>query len=105
LWVLPYPRVCAWVAAAQPTESATPGEARRIGAAVARVSPFVPRATCLAQGLTAQLLLLRAGLPARLCLGARRRPEFAAHAWVESGGDIVLGADPSFPELLDPRAG
>lgn len=48
---------------------------------------------CLPQALTAQLLLARAGHTSRLRIGvARPGPEaMEAHAWVECGGEIVVG--------------
>ena len=116
--VVPHPRLSAWVATVRPAATApaaataaqafdapaaASAEARTIGAAVTRISSFVPRANCLTQALCAQLLLRRAGLPARVCLGARKSPSFAAHAWVELEGEIILGADPSYPELLPAR--
>ncbi len=49
--------------------------------------------TCLTQALTAQVLLLRRGHPAVVHIGAVREEggKFLAHAWVESGGDVVIG--------------
>lgn len=55
---------------------------------------IVPGATCLVQSLAALRLLLAAGHPARLKIGTRKDPNgsFSAHAWVEFGAEIVLGA-------------
>lgn len=49
--------------------------------------------TCLTRALSAQVLLLRRGHPALLHIGAVRgeKGKFEAHAWVESGGDVVIG--------------
>lgn len=56
--------------------------------------PSTPWAkTCLTQALAAQVLLERRGYPAQLHIGAVRgeQGQFQAHAWVESGGRIVIG--------------
>lgn len=52
-----------------------------------------PASTCLTQALSAQVLLLRRGYPALVHIGTVRGEggEFEAHAWVESGGEVVLG--------------
>lgn len=53
---------------------------------------YVKKAWCLEHSLAITLLLRRAGVPARLVLGARPMP-FFAHAWVEVGSHIVSGAE------------
>jgi hypothetical protein len=54
---------------------------------------LAPAATCLTLALTAQVLLLRRGYPALLHIGAVKSDggQFLAHAWVESGGKVVIG--------------
>lgn len=49
--------------------------------------------TCLTQALAAQVLLLRRGYPAKLHIGVVKGDEdqFLAHAWVESGSEVVIG--------------
>jgi hypothetical protein len=61
--------------------------------AVRRVGRFVPRASCLTQALAAEVLLSRAGHTPRLRIGLRHDEAGAlrAHAWVENGGEVVLG--------------
>lgn len=70
-------------------------DARRIAWAVERVSLRVPGATCLTQALSAHILLWRYGHTSNLCLGVARNDKgvFRAHAWLESQGRIVIGAD------------
>jgi hypothetical protein len=52
----------------------------------------VPRATCLVQALSLELLLARAGHDAELRIGVARDGDgLTAHAWVESGGECLLG--------------
>jgi hypothetical protein len=78
-------------------------EARRLGRAVAWLLVFVPGDTrCLARSLVLTRLLARRGIPAKLVIGARTRPEFLAHAWVEHAGDPVLTpGDGSFGRLVE----
>jgi hypothetical protein len=49
--------------------------------------------TCLTQALAAQTLLVRDGHPATLRIGVVKGEEkqFQAHAWVESGGEAIIG--------------
>jgi transglutaminase superfamily protein len=50
-------------------------------------------ASCLEQGIALALLLAAAGIPAQLVVGvSRAEPTIRAHAWVECGGAVVLGA-------------
>lgn len=60
-----------------------------VGRRVAFAAAFYPRrALCLEQSLALYVMLRRAGAPATLRIGARPVP-FAAHAWVEIGGQAV----------------
>ena len=61
--------------------------------AVRAVSRYVPNATCLTQALVVQRLLMRSGHRCRLQLGVAKDAVhgFAAHAWVECGGRVVIG--------------
>jgi hypothetical protein len=89
------------IRAAVRISSARPGvrtrglDARRITWAVERVSLRIPGATCLTQALSAHMLLWRHGHPSRICLGVARteQGDFRAHAWLESQGRIIIGAD------------
>ena len=65
----------------------------RMAWAMGVASRFVPRATCLAQGLAAQLLLSRQGYRARLYIGVAKdeNERLEAHAWLEAQGRIVVG--------------
>jgi hypothetical protein len=49
--------------------------------------------TCLTQALSTQLLLVRRGHPATLHIGVLKDHggRLQAHAWVESGGEAVIG--------------
>lgn len=67
---------------------------REIGRAVERAATVVPGATCLVQALAAEWLLRREGWDPTVRIGvARHGNGVAAHAWVECGGEIVLGGE------------
>ena len=59
--------------------------------ATARPNPLT---TCLSEALTAQVLLHRHGYPARVRIGVAKAQDgrLEAHAWLESGDQLVLGA-------------
>ena len=70
---------------------------RKVSWAVGAFSRRTPGpTTCLAQALTAHALLGRLGCPSQLRIGVRERGPatpgpLRAHAWVESGGVVVVG--------------
>jgi hypothetical protein len=88
------------------TEGRAAGDARAewpraVRRAVLRASRALPGSSCLAQSLVAERLLRRGGHRARLSIGVAGPPggsasriALDAHAWVESGGVLVTGADP-----------
>jgi len=60
--------------------------------AVDRVMPFAAiRTYCLSRSAAVVCLLRLSGVPASLAIGVRHYP-FAAHAWIEVGGQVF--ADP-----------
>lgn len=66
----------------------------KIAWAIGAASRWMPGArSCLTQALAAQVLLARRNHPARLHIGVvgGRRGRFRAHAWVESGGRVLIG--------------
>jgi hypothetical protein len=68
-------------------------EAWRLGRAVQLTLRLAPGDTrCLTRSLVLTQLLARRGIPATLVIGARTRPSFSAHAWVEQAGHPVLPA-------------
>lgn len=75
----------------RPIHSQTP---ERLIWAVKAVSQFVPGATCLTQALAAEILYATRGDLARTCYGVARNAvgNLEAHAWLEAGGKVVLGA-------------
>lgn len=66
-------------------------EAWRLGRAVQLTLRLAPGDTrCLTRSLVLTRLLARRGIPAKLVIGARAKPSFLAHAWVEQAGQPVL---------------
>jgi hypothetical protein len=91
-WVLPFPVGRRLLVGAR--RPATPTVTRdQIRWAMAHAQRVVPKATCLPQAMAAEALLMRGGLPADLRIGVMKEPsgKLLAHAWVESGGRIVVG--------------
>jgi Transglutaminase-like superfamily len=97
LWLLPF-KVLRWILsklahayAPRPDEGHFPSES---GAwALQAASRYVPRATCLTQAMAGQLLLGLNGTPSSVRIGVAKHGEgnFEAHAWLESGGRILIG--------------
>jgi transglutaminase-like putative cysteine protease len=77
-------------------------QAVRLGWAVTRTLALVPGDTrCLTQSLVLTQLLARRGIAARVVIGARARPQFSAHAWVEHEAEPVLKpGDESYGRLV-----
>ena len=84
------------------TTSATAGSLRTsvepstvAWAVTAAASRFPFWHTCLVQALVTDVMLRRRGMPSAIFVGVRRGQIAAsidAHAWVESGGAVVIGA-------------
>jgi len=97
LWLLPFSTQRCWLArlsrnpaCRSERDSSVP---TRLARAVAQAARLVPRATCLAQALTLQTLLARAGYPSQLHIGVGKTADGAlqAHAWVKSQGQVLIG--------------
>ena len=66
------------------------------------VSTYVPKATCLTQALTAQILLYRHNHPSKLKIGVMKKDDFEAHAWLEINNEIILGeSEEKYIPILD----
>lgn len=95
LWVVPFRRL--WLVTRKselrPRLNAGASPPERIAWAVAAVSRYIPKATCLTQALAAKMLLQRAGHCASLRIGVAQEDgrEFKAHAWVELEGKALVG--------------
>jgi hypothetical protein len=97
LWLLPFGRLRAVIDRLSSAATAAPvvpdpARARAVRRAVDRAARTIPGSACLAQALTAELLLRRDGQPARVSIGvAPDGQPLDAHAWVESAGVLVTG--------------
>jgi hypothetical protein len=92
LWILPFrhmQRVVESSITLGPSERQA--TAHMIAIAVRLASRYIPRATCLTQALTAQILLNRAGIENEIRIGVAKEQKFEAHAWVECGGNVLIG--------------
>ena len=94
LWLLPFHMLRAVVErlSRAPRSDPRPAVARAVRRAIDRAARTIPGTACLARALTAEVLLRRAGQPARLSIGVA--PDGApldAHAWVECVGVLVTG--------------
>jgi hypothetical protein len=94
LWILPFRTVRRLLlrhGAGRP--KAPPASVADIVWSVRVARRVVPRATCLPQALTAKTLLARSGHAADLRIGVARdrSGDLEAHAWVETGGTVIVG--------------
>ncbi len=68
--------------------------AQKIGWSVEVMSTRTPwESACLAQAIAAKLMLKRRGIKSLMYLGMKKeeRGNFMAHAWLQSGNEIILG--------------
>ena len=75
------------------TSRNTPFGVKDLSWAVSGISRFVPRATCLTQALALHILLRRRRLESIIHIGVAKNEgePLESHAWVESGGRVVIG--------------
>jgi hypothetical protein len=91
LWLAPFPTIRRLLRRPVRPFAPTAIDTRWCSWAVTRASRLVPSATCLTQSLAMRSLLLRLGFQAQVKIGvALDGDAFAAHAWVETGGQAVL---------------
>ena len=81
--------------AGAPLDPAQRACARKVARLVMAARRLVPgRCTCLHLALTTQQLLMSRGVAASVRIGVRKDDgEFRAHAWVQAGGEVLLGAE------------
>jgi hypothetical protein len=93
LWVLPFNVARRLLVRPGRARSAPFATTERIGWAISVGKRFVPKGDCLPQALAAESLLVRAGHPVELRVGVAKIADGSldAHAWVESGGRLVVG--------------
>ena len=93
--ILPFPAARSAVHRLQPPArfvASVPVE--RVIWAVDAASRTIPgMKNCLVQAMAAEAMLSRAGHPCELHIGAAKNEarEFIAHAWLESGGRVLIG--------------
>jgi Transglutaminase-like superfamily len=94
LWLVPYDKIRAYLKKPQPVSN-HPQSAASVVRFVNAASRVIPLATCLTRAVAAELLLRRNGHDASLQIGVSKTTSnnLLAHAWVESGGVIVIGGD------------
>jgi Transglutaminase-like superfamily len=100
LWLLPFNVARRLLARPARRLSVLHATTERIGWAISVAKRFVPRANCLPQALAAESLLTQGGHPVELRIGVMKTDQgrLEAHAWVESGGRVVVG---DLPQGLD----
>jgi hypothetical protein len=92
LWTLSFERVTRFVKISSvPRPVHRDSTPRQVAWAVRLASRYLPRATCLPQALTTQILLSWHGHASRLHIGVALAQKFEAHAWVECGGSVIIG--------------
>lgn len=93
LWVLPFNVVRRMLSRPVHRSSGAHATTEKIGWAISVAKRFVPRGNCLPQALAAESLLRRSGHPVELRIGVAKTDQgrLEAHAWVESGGRLVVG--------------
>jgi hypothetical protein len=98
--LVPFRRVASFVRPIEASPRKADAQLRQIAAvrwAVAAASRRVPwRAKCIEQGFAAHWMLRRRAVPAVLHYGvAKRDGGLAAHVWVRSGSNDVIGCENS----------
>ena len=106
LWFAPFPRVLRGTRfCAERLRSRRPIDAAGAVEAVRRALPLTLRASCLTQALAGWIMLTRHGTESRIRIGVASPGQqgFKAHAWLESGGRVILGdvADVDAPGGLE----
>jgi hypothetical protein len=93
--LLPPARIFAWANRPQRrSKRFAADQARWVAWSIETMSaePWI-KASCLASALAAHAMLRRRGIASKLCLGvARDGGAVAAHAWIEVGQDVIVGA-------------
>lgn len=93
LALLPYGTLVRWLDRTSPLCDSRLACADLVAAAVMRATRLVPFSTCLVQALTGRWLLRRAGEDAQVRFGVAFGTEgFQAHAWLDAGERILIGA-------------
>ncbi len=106
LWLLPFRTVRRLIERPEQPQPGANGKppAETIAWAVAAAGRYVPRATCLVLALAARRLCARAGHSTVLHVGVSRAAGFAAHAWLDCDGRVLVGGEEAreYAKLLTP---
>lgn len=92
---LPFRRLAPWLRRAPESDQFDPELAVRVRNAVMTAAKHVPwNAVCLPQAMAAKAMLARRGCGSSFHLGASfdANKKIVAHAWLEGGGGVVIGA-------------
>jgi hypothetical protein len=94
LAVFPLHRISSLAHSLNARPGAGPHTPERIAWAVGVAGRYVPFSTCLAEAFAGHVLLRRNGWPSVIRIGVSRNATegFRAHAWVECGGTVAVGA-------------
>lgn len=102
LWLLPYKRLCKLVdhlsRTSRPRRSLSHAEKKQVIWAVRSLSKrMMPDKPCLTQALVLKWRLQKAGEESDIHIGVRKNEdgEFAAHAWLEQDGQVLIGGKTS----------
>lgn len=105
LWRSDLPRTLLVMRGRRPSLApvAPPATWPRLAAAVGRtLEPIPADSRCLVRSLVLTGILARRGVDARLVVGVRMEPTFAAHAWVEHDGISLLPTgEPEYARLVE----
>jgi len=72
----------------------------RLAWMVSRILGLLPTdSRCLIRSVTLSTLLARRGIPSRVVIGVRAKPQFGAHAWVEHEGRPLLPVGDGYERL------
>jgi hypothetical protein len=93
--IMPFRWIAAWLERAPKSDGHNDALVSRVRRAVVIAARNVPwNAVCLPQAMAAKIVLARHGCGSALHLGANfnGQGKLVAHAWLVSGGEIVVGA-------------
>lgn len=102
LWLLPFRRVRTLFEPRRRSglrpldESERAARIAETTSAIRRGSRLIPAASCLTQAIAARTMLARRDVPSTLRIGVAKSDDarLEAHAWVETGGVVVVGGRP-----------
>lgn len=104
VWIMPFSRIQRSLTGVSTIKRDIP--VSKLVWSVKVVSNYVPRTTCLTNALTGYCLLSQHGYPSLVKIGVGRSAEgeFEAHAWLEHGGNVVIGqSEKEYVPLFDMR--